>query len=199
MPFLEEQFPTIVSINAQRRITDDHLVLQNRHGYQQRYRGTPSGGIRIFTFNRNNIDDTDYNEIIDFNVVSGNGLDGFRFKDWIDYSTVKSYIGTGDAVEDEFQLQKEYTVGSTSAYKKVSKPVSGTTLIYFDDVLQGSGWSVDTTTGLVTFTSPPGATVVITATFEYDVPVRFMGSLSSNHNICNYSTFQSITLEEIIL
>lgn len=199
MAFLEEQFPTTISINAQRRIVDEHTVLQNRHGYEQRYRGTPVGGKRTFTFNRDNIDDTDYDEVIDFNTVSGNGLDGFRFKDWKDYDTVESYIGTGDGAEDEFQLQKQYTVGSTSAYKKITKPVAGTVRIYFDGVEQLTGWSVNTTTGLVTFTSIPGLGVVVTATFEYDVPVKFNGSLSSNHNICNYSTFQSIVLKELIL
>lgn len=199
MAFLEEQFPTTISINAQRRITDDHTVLMNRHGYEQRYRGTPSGGIRVFTFNRNNIDNTDYNEVINFNIVSGNSLDGFRFKDWKDYLFIKSYLGTGDGVEDEFQLQKQYTVGSTSAYKKISKPVSGTTLVYFNDVLQVSGWGIDITTGLITLTAPLTLGVDITASSEYDVPTRFTGSLSSNHNICNYSTFQSIVLREIIL
>lgn len=36
-----------------------------------------------------------------------------------------------------------------------------------------SGWSVDATTGSVTFTAAPGAGVPITAGFEFDVPVRF--------------------------
>ena len=40
-------------------------------------------------------------------------------------------------------------------------------------VEQLSGWSVDTTTGVVTFSAAPGAGVAITAGFEFDVPVRF--------------------------
>jgi uncharacterized protein (TIGR02217 family) len=40
-------------------------------------------------------------------------------------------------------------------------------------VKQLSGWSVDATTGLVTFTPAPAADVAITAEFELDVPVRF--------------------------
>jgi uncharacterized protein (TIGR02217 family) len=35
------------------------------------------------------------------------------------------------------------------------------------------GWSVDTTTGLVTFSTAPTLGVEISAGFEFDVPVRF--------------------------
>ena len=36
-----------------------------------------------------------------------------------------------------------------------------------------SGWSVDTATGLVTFSTGPAAGVIVTADFEFDVPARF--------------------------
>jgi uncharacterized protein (TIGR02217 family) len=51
--------------------------------------------------------------------------------------------------------------------------VAGTVRVYKDAVEQLSGWSVDVTTGLVTFTTAPAAGVAITADFELDVPVRF--------------------------
>jgi hypothetical protein len=41
------------------------------------------------------------------------------------------------------------------------------------DVEQGSGWSVDTTTGLVTFVTASALGVEVTADFEFDVQVRF--------------------------
>jgi uncharacterized protein (TIGR02217 family) len=45
--------------------------------------------------------------------------------------------------------------------------------VYLDGMLQASGWSVDTTTGLVTFSTAPVLGVEITADFEFEVPVRF--------------------------
>jgi hypothetical protein len=48
-----------------------------------------------------------------------------------------------------------------------------TVRIALGGVEQPSGWSVDTTTGVVTFERAPGAGVAITAGFEFDVPVRF--------------------------
>ena len=43
--------------------------------------------------------------------------------------------------------------------------------IAFGGLKQASGGSVDTTTGLVTFSAAPGSGVAITAGFEFDVPV----------------------------
>ncbi len=51
--------------------------------------------------------------------------------------------------------------------------MAGTVRIALDGVDQPSGWSVNTTTGVVTFSSAPSAGVAVTAGFEFDVPVRF--------------------------
>lgn len=40
-----------------------------------------------------------------------------------------------------------------------------------------TGFSIDTTTGIVTFNSPPGAGLVVEADFLFDVPVRFGSDL----------------------
>ena len=42
-----------------------------------------------------------------------------------------------------------------------------------DMVEQLSGWTLDTTTGIVTFTTAPANDVIVRAGFEFDVPVRF--------------------------
>ena len=42
-----------------------------------------------------------------------------------------------------------------------------------DMVEQMSGWTLDTTTGIVTFTTAPANDVIVRAGFEFDVPVRF--------------------------
>ena len=98
---------------------------------------------------------------------------GFRFKNHDDYYVVEQEIGIGDGSTDEFQLIKTYQSGGYSIDRKISKPVSGTVAIYIDSVEQVSGWSVDNDTGLVTFGTPPDSGEVITADFEFDVPVRF--------------------------
>lgn len=98
---------------------------------------------------------------------------GFRFKDWTDYNVVGATIGTGDGSETEFQLVKSYTSGSVTETRTITKPVSGTVDIYVNSVLQASGVTIDIATGLVTFDTAPASEAVITADFEFDVPVRF--------------------------
>ena len=62
----------------------------------------------------------------------------------------------------------------------MANPAAGLTLIVLGVSLRtpsvsgpATGWSVNTTTGLVTFASPPVAGGTLTAGFEFDTPVRF--------------------------
>lgn len=98
---------------------------------------------------------------------------GFRFKDWSDFQVVGQNIGTGNGSQTAFQLTKTYTSGSNSYIRDIKKPVSGTVTIYLNSILQSSGFTVDHTIGIVTFTVAPGAGVVVSADYDFDVPVRF--------------------------
>lgn len=105
----------------------------------------------------------------------------FRFRDWSDYrsaapgdpiTATDQRLGTGDGSETQFQLRKKY--GALNPYwRDVTKPEAGTVLLSLDDVAQGSGWTVDNATGVVTFSSPPASGVVVKAGFQFHVPVRF--------------------------
>ena len=81
---------------------------------------------------------------------------GFRFKDWTDHRATGQLLGTGDDALTQFQLVKHYPSGSVIEVRTITKPVAGTVQVYLDGVEQLSGWSVNTTTGLVTFGTAPG-------------------------------------------
>jgi uncharacterized protein (TIGR02217 family) len=98
---------------------------------------------------------------------------GFRFEDWTDYKAAGQRIGTGDGAIKSFQVVKRYPSGSVVEVRTITKPVAGTVRIFEDGVEQLAGWSVDVTTGIVTFTTAPAAGAAITADFELDAPVRF--------------------------
>ena len=51
--------------------------------------------------------------------------------------------------------------------------MAGTVALALNGVPQITGWTVNTTTGLVTFAAAPAPGIAITAGFEFDVPVRF--------------------------
>ncbi len=111
---------------------------------------------------------------------------GFRFKDWTDHRATGQLLGTGDDALTQFQLVKHYPSGSVIEVRTITKPVAGTVQVYLDGVEQLSGWSVNTTTGLVTFGTAPGVGVEVTADFEFDVPVRF----DTDHMAVTIETYQ---------
>lgn len=98
---------------------------------------------------------------------------GFRFRDWTDFRGEVEWIGTGDGATKAFQLLKRYASGGIEAVRPIKKPVTGSVAIQRDGVVLTTGWTVDPATGLITFTVAPAPGAVITASFEFDVPVRF--------------------------
>lgn len=82
-------------------------------------------------------------------------------------------IGTGDAVVTQFQLTKTYADAVNPKVERITHPVDGTVVIAFGGVQQTSGWTVDPTTGIVTFTTAPGVGVQVRAGFQYNVVGRF--------------------------
>lgn len=108
---------------------------------------------------------------------------GFRFKDWSNYTTMNYATGLhqqqptseeGDGSETIFQMRYRYVDEGAFYYEKtIYKPVVSTIKVYVDGVEQLSGWAVDSTTGVITFTSAPFYGSDVTWTGEFDLPVRF--------------------------
>lgn len=111
---------------------------------------------------------------------------GFRFKNHDDYQAVGHEIGTGDDSTVDFQLLKIYEAGANQYARKISKPVTGTVVIYIDSA-ETSAFTVDTTTGIVTMDSAPTGGEVITADYDFDVPVRF----DTDHLPQTFDTYQA--------
>ena len=80
----------------------------------------------------------------------------------------------------------------------IAKPVAGTVRVALGTVEQMSGWTLDATTGVVTFTTAPGNGVIVRAGFEFDVPVRFdTDMLDVTLDIERLGSITSIPLIEI--
>jgi len=124
----------------------------------------------------------DLASVVAFFEARNGRLHGFRYKDWADYKSglpsqpitpTDQQIGTGNGSLKTFQLAKRYISGAQSWTRTIAKPVAGTVRVALGMVEQMSGWAVDTSTGVVTFTTAPANGVIIRAGFEFDVPVRF--------------------------
>ena len=102
-----------------------------------------------------------------FHVVKGRAY-SFRFKDWNDYSaTGQTMVEITPTV---WQLVKRYSIGGFEHIRTITKPVVGSVAVLVGGIpTVPSG--IDYLTGQVTFASAPGSAP--TASFEFDVPVRF--------------------------
>jgi uncharacterized protein (TIGR02217 family) len=103
---------------------------------------------------------------------------GFRFRDPYDFSSATMTgvasasdqdIGAGDGVNGVFALVKHYGEGET---RRITRPVAGTVRVAIDGIEQIGGWTLGEG-GTVAFGAPPPEGALVTAGFEFDVPVRF--------------------------
>lgn len=93
----------------------------------------------------------------------------FRFKDHVDYqATNQAMEATGSPTV--WQLVKRYPRGGETYVRTISKPVNGTVVVKVGGATVTPA-SIDHLTGRVTFATAPGSTP--TASFSFDVPVRF--------------------------
>lgn len=172
MAFHEIQFPNDIAYGATGGPEFATSVVATASGYEQRNinwssargRWDVASGLKK---------QTQLDTLIAFFRARKGRAHGFRFKDWTDYKATAQALGTGNATITTFQLIRTYSSGGSTDVRTINKPVAGTVKVYLAGVQQMSGWSVNTTTGVITFSSAPGNGVAVSADYEFDVPVRF--------------------------
>lgn len=111
-----------------------------------------------------------------FRVVGGRAI-GFRFKDWSDFDCTQAEgLLVRIGVTNTYQMQKRYAAGAYARDRLIQKPVAGTVklwkLVTGDWVEQTTGFTIDTTKGIITFDTDV-STDTLAWSGEFDVPVRF--------------------------
>ena len=86
-------------------------------------------------------------------------------RDRWDYTATSTFAG--DGTTKTFQLYKTYYPGTEQWSEDKKSIKSGTTAVTLDGVPQPSGWSVNCSTGILTFDAAPGNGIAIVATFEF--------------------------------
>ncbi len=201
MAFHEIRFPSNLSfgsVGGPERRTDIVTLVsgheeRNSPWSQSRRRYDAGMGLR-------NLDDLE--ALVAFFEARAGQLNGFRWKDWADFRSAPAsqpitatdqVIGAGDGEIATFRLRKTYASGAQSHAREIRKPVAGTVRVALNGVALGAGWSVDPATGLVAFEVAPPAGAVVTAGFEFDVPVRF----DTDRLLVSVSSFQAGDLPNV--
>ena len=131
--------------------------------------------------------------IAHFHVVRGRAY-SFRFKDWNDYDAVDQPMAQISPVV--WQIVKRYSRLGFEHVRTITKPVAGTVAVK----IAGSSVvpaAIDALTGRVTFASAPSS--VPTASFQFDVPVRFdTDSLPVQADAWDLQSVNNIDLVEVL-
>lgn len=183
MAFHEIRFPTNVSFGSMggpERLTE---IVTLANGFEER--NTPwehsrrryDAGLGL-----RSLDDVE--ALLAFFEARRGRLHAFRWKDWsdckscrpsLDISPLDQRIGVGDGVTTQFQLSRLYASGDATYLRPITKPVAGMVraAVAYDPKVEGEEFTVDATSGLITFTVAPDIGTVVSAGFEFDVPARF--------------------------
>jgi uncharacterized protein (TIGR02217 family) len=181
MAFHEVRFPTDIAFGSRGGPKRKTIIATSGSGYEHR-NSQWADSKREYNAGYGVKDIDDIHTVVEFFEERRGMLHGFRWKDKFDYKSCAPKqtpafddveIGTGDGSETAFQLKKIYGSVYAPYSRDITKPVSGTVLIGVNGSAVTSGWSVNLTTGVITFDSPPTNGHAITAGFEFDVPVRF--------------------------
>lgn len=146
----------------------------------------------------------DLESVIAFFEARAGQLHGFRWKDWSDFKSAPARtdvavgdqeIARGDGQTVRFQLTKTYASGPGRYARPITKPVAGTVRagVGGDEKYPDAHYSVNHATGIITFSQPPEPDAVITAGYEFDIPVRF----DTDHIAISVASFQAGELPQI--
>lgn len=181
--FHEIRFPTKVARGARggpERLTQVVTLASGREVRNSRWansRRRYDAGFGVTTFD-------ELAEVLAFFEERRGRLYGFRWRDQLDWTSCAPSqepsagdqpLGTGDGETVTFQLTKSYGTGLATYARSIAKPWPGEVLVAVggETLSEGEHFACDSTTGLVTFATPPALGASVTAGFCFDVPVRF--------------------------
>lgn len=171
------RFPDGIAYGSQMGFAYSTWVTLINSGHEQRNSNWLDALCR-FTVQGANLTEANKTEFVQFfRTVKGRAI-GFRIRDWSDYETdaITGRLGTADTAPGAvtvFQLSKKYAWGTETYFRPIKKPTE--VAIYKNSVLQTitTDYTIDMTTGVVTFAFAPTIGDTLHWIGEFDVPARF--------------------------
>lgn len=155
----------------------------------------------------------DLHEVLAFFEARRGSLHAFRFRDPFDMKSCRpqetpmpqdQHLGTGDGEASRFVLVKVYGEGDEAHRRFIARPVEGSLRVAVDGEEKASpgDYAFDADTGEIVFAagSVPAEGAIVTAGYEFDVPVRFdTERLSVSLKAFKAGQIPSIPLVEVLL
>lgn len=210
--FHEIRFPTDIGLGASggpRRATEIVTLGSGHEKRNQRW----SGSRRRFDVGYGVKTLDQLYALLEFFEARRGPLHAFRFRDPLDWkssapgqepSSIDQHIGVGDGVEAQFEFRKQYGSGASAWWRVIDKPVPESIQIAVDGTAKslGDDFAFNAENASVEFTvgAIPAAGAVVTAGFEFDVPVRFeQEELRYNLEAFTAGQFPTVSLQEVFL
>jgi uncharacterized protein (TIGR02217 family) len=187
MAFFEVEFPRDIGFTSTGGPAWSTYVNEGFSGFEQRNRNWSQSRAK-FQIVLQGKPITEFQNVFNFYLNVGGMADAFRFYFYADYSAAGQFIATADGSADPtYQLQKTYVTGGRTYTRIVYKPIMSTvfdfqgnaladTVVMYDNGVKktnNADYTVDATTGLVSFLYTPASGHTITADFQFHYPVRF--------------------------
>lgn len=198
LPFVNEYFPASLTVGMAGQTFFNTVEVTTPQGISDFFNIGPAYGRLRYTFDSSELEiaGSDMLELKEFFIK--NRYNSFRLRDPIEFLANGDEFGTGDGSTVSFQLYVEY--GSID--KPITKPEDDVNFKIFDNAVEqteGVDYTVDYTTGIVTFTTAPTNGNSLTWEGEYDIHVRFdMDVLNAQISGLKRGNFTQINLVEEI-
>ena len=183
MNFHEVRFPTALSFGSSGGPERRTEIVSLSNGFEERNSPWAQSRRRYDAgLGMRSLDDLA--EVFSFFEARRGQLFGFRWKDWTDFKSclpsekfdaLDQKFGDGDGVRADFPLIKNYRSGAFNYQRQISKPLAGRVKVALAGDMQEEGvhYEVDYATGHIRFFTAPPLDAILTAGYEFDVPVRF--------------------------
>lgn len=187
MAFFEVEFPRDIAYGATGGPTFNTTINPGFSGFEQRNANWAQlkGAWTLDLIYK----PIEYYQLVEAFFINVSGMaDGFRFFDAKDYSVFAQPLGVWHTGNPRtFQLIKTYSIGGRNYNKVITKPITAavqkydgsflanTLTVYLNGspLTQGTNYTVDITTGIITVNVTLTDGDVITADFQFHNPVRF--------------------------
>lgn len=159
------------------------IIQQTASAHEYRIARASQGRHR-YSIDMSLLSGEEWAEVRKFAFERRGSLHSFRLKDWLDFASTESgqlddavtnidqYLGDGDGTTTQFQLRKVYERDAINPYyRPITLPKAGTVVVAVDG--STAAFTLSNPGGVVTLSAAPTEGAVVTAGFQFHVPVRF--------------------------